>query len=89
MQAKDLADTGKGLSAAGSQAAEFISNMTSVAQDKMAAAKRAARKGWSATEDLIDDTAHTIKKNPLRSAGISLGIGIGVGMLIGWFAWRK
>jgi ElaB/YqjD/DUF883 family membrane-anchored ribosome-binding protein len=89
MQAHDLADAGKGLSAVRSQAAEFISNMTSAAQEGMTAAKRAARKGWSATEDLMDNTAHTIKKHPLRYAGISLGIGLGAGILIGWLARRK
>ena len=88
--ASELAvDAGKKLADVRVQAVDFISNLTSSAQESAASAKRAARKAWVASEDLVDDTAHTIKKHPFQSVGITFGIGLCAGMLLGCFARRK
>jgi ElaB/YqjD/DUF883 family membrane-anchored ribosome-binding protein len=84
-----VVDAGRKLGEFGSGAAEFVSTVSNSAQEGMAAAKRTVRKGVHATEELLDDTAHTIKKNPFTSVGITLGIGLGAGVLIGWLAGRK
>jgi ElaB/YqjD/DUF883 family membrane-anchored ribosome-binding protein len=55
-----------------------------IVEDGMYKAKRMMRKGQYAAEDLIEDTAHTIKKDPFRSVGITFGAGLGLGIFAGW-----
>ena len=84
-----VVDAGKKLDEFGCGAVEFISSVCNSAEESVAAAKRTLRKGVHATEELLDDTAHIIKKNPFTSVGITLGLGLGAGILIGWLAGRK
>ena len=58
-------------------------------QDGMTAARRLARRGRAATEDLIDDAAHHIQDKPLRSVAMGPAIDFGVGALAGWLATRN
>lgn len=53
-------------------------------EDAVSEAKRMARKGRYAAEDLIDDTEYRIKKAPFRSVGMTFAAGLGLGMLAGW-----
>lgn len=57
-------------------------------EDSIYAAKRAARRGVYAAEDLADETAYRIKQEPLRSVAITLGVGFGIGALFGWIVSR-
>jgi ElaB/YqjD/DUF883 family membrane-anchored ribosome-binding protein len=52
-------------------------------------AKRLAKRGRYAAEDLVDDAAHRIKRDPLRSVALGLAIGLCVGMLTGWMVARS
>lgn len=47
-------------------------------------AKRMAKRGLYAAEDLVDDTAHRIKKDPWLSVGVTFGVGMGLGVMLGW-----
>ena len=58
-------------------------------EDGMIDARRMAKRGRYAAEDLVDDTAHRIKKDPWVSVGVTLGIGIGLGAMIGWLVGHK
>lgn len=58
-------------------------------EDKLVDAKRMAKKGRHAAEDLVDDTAYRIKKQPLRSVGITFGLGLGLGIVAGWLLGRN
>ena len=58
-------------------------------EDTLVDARRMAKKGRHAAEDLVDDTAYRIKKQPLRSVGITFGVGLGLGMLTGWMMGRN
>ncbi|HQZ96838.1 MAG TPA: hypothetical protein PLP21_11015 [Pyrinomonadaceae bacterium] len=53
--------------------------------DAVTDAKRLAKKGRYAAEDLIDDTEYMIKKAPMRSVGITFAAGVGLGLFAGWF----
>lgn len=57
--------------------------------DAMDEARRLAKRGRYAAEDLIDDTTYRIKRDPLRSVGITFAVGLGVGALAGWLAGRS
>jgi ElaB/YqjD/DUF883 family membrane-anchored ribosome-binding protein len=52
-------------------------------------AQRMAKKGRHAIEDVIDDAAYRIRKEPLRSAGYVFSAGLGLGVLSGWFLTRR
>ena len=58
-------------------------NASHVIEDGIADAKRMVKKGRYAAEDLVDDTAHYIKKDPFRSVGVTFGVGFGLGAIVG------
>jgi ElaB/YqjD/DUF883 family membrane-anchored ribosome-binding protein len=51
-------------------------------------AKRMAKKGRYAAEDLIDDAEYKIKKAPFRSVGVMFAAGLGLGLVAGVLAAR-
>src|SRR5678816_399339 len=52
-------------------------------EDGIRAAKRAAKQGHRAAEDLVDDAEYQVKQRPLGAVGVAFGIGLGLGTLIG------
>jgi len=52
-------------------------------------ARRLAKRGRHAAEDMLDDAAHRIKREPLRSVSTCFAVGIGVGVLSGWLMTRN
>jgi ElaB/YqjD/DUF883 family membrane-anchored ribosome-binding protein len=57
--------------------------------DGMVDARRMVKRGVYAAEDFVDDTAHRIKKDPLRSVGITFGVGLGLGVVVGWLVGHR
>jgi ElaB/YqjD/DUF883 family membrane-anchored ribosome-binding protein len=55
-------------------------------EDAVTGAKRFSKRSRYAAEDLMEDAAHRVKRDPLRSVGIGLAIGLGVGALAVWVA---
>ena len=55
----------------------------------MVAARRLAKRSRYAAEDLIDDAAHRVKRDPLRAVAMGLAIGFGMGALAVWLAIRN
>ena len=52
-------------------------------EDALADAKRMAKKGRYAAEDLIDDTEYKIKKAPFRSVWMTFAAGMSIGLVAG------
>jgi ElaB/YqjD/DUF883 family membrane-anchored ribosome-binding protein len=75
---------------AGEQLAEMGQEARTAAShafvDGMTGAKRFAKRSRYAAEDLMEDAAHRVKRNPFRSVGMGLTIGLGVGALAVWMA---
>ena len=75
------------------QVAAEASRLTDAASHAVEAAmtevKRVAKRSRYASKDLVDETAHRIKHDPLRSVAIGFAIGLGVGMLTAWLAVRS
>ena len=75
------------------QAAGDVSRLKNVAshavEDAVTEAKRLAKRGRYAAEDLVDDAAHRINREPLRSVAVGVAIGLCVGVLSGWLAARS
>ncbi|MGB7202146.1 MAG: hypothetical protein WBD16_07745 [Pyrinomonadaceae bacterium] len=62
---------------------------THLIEDGMIDAKRMAKRGIYAAEDLVEDTAHRIKKDPWLSVGVTFGVGMGLGVMLGWLVGHK
>lgn len=58
-------------------------------EDAVIDAQRLAKQGRHVMEDMVDDTAYFIKKEPFKSVGIAALAGLGMGVLTGWLISRK
>ena len=63
--------------------------VTETLEDGIHSAKRAARQGLRATEDLVDDARYQLKQRPFATAGISFAVGVGLGSVAGILLARK
>ena len=48
-------------------------------EDGVNTARRAAKHGYRAAEDFVDDTTHRIKRDPLRALGFCFAAGVAAG----------
>jgi ElaB/YqjD/DUF883 family membrane-anchored ribosome-binding protein len=81
-------NVGERLMEVGDEVSRLKTEASQAVEDGMIAARRLARRGRAATEDLIDDATYRIKHEPLRSVAMGLAIGFGLGALIVWLATR-
>jgi ElaB/YqjD/DUF883 family membrane-anchored ribosome-binding protein len=51
-------------------------------EDRMTTARRAVKHGYRATEDIVEDATHRIKRDPWRAMSLSLIAGTAVGWLL-------
>ncbi len=76
------------LSQMSAEATRIKERMSHAMEDGVDAARRAMRKGKYAAEDLLDETAYRIKRDPINSVAITFGVGMGLGVMIGWLLTR-
>lgn len=74
---------------AGLKAAHLKEKLSHVVEDGVSATRKAIKRSRYAAEDMIDETAYRIKRDPLRCVAITFGVGLGLGTLIGWLTTRK
>ena len=79
---------GERLMEVGGEVSRLKTEASQAVEDGVVAARRLAKRSRYAAEDLIDDAAHHIKHEPLRSVAIGLAIGFGMGALAVWIATR-
>jgi ElaB/YqjD/DUF883 family membrane-anchored ribosome-binding protein len=65
----------------GKDAVRMKATIAEAIEDRVDTARRALKHGYRATENLVDDTTHQIKRNPLRALGFSFVAGAAAG----WF----
>jgi ElaB/YqjD/DUF883 family membrane-anchored ribosome-binding protein len=73
----------------GGEATRLKTAASHAVEDAVTEAKRLAKRSRYAAEDLMEDTAHRVKRDPLRSVGLGLAIGLGMGALTVWMATRN
>lgn len=73
----------------GVEAARLKVQASHAVEDTIVGARRLAKRGRYAAEDLVDDATYRIKRDPLRSVAITFAVGLGVGALAGWLAGRS
>lgn len=69
-------------------AEELKERVEEIFEDTVSEAKRMAKKGRYAAEDLIDDAEYKIKKAPFRSIAVTFAAGVGLGLAAGVFVSR-
>ncbi len=80
---------GEHLAEVGYKAARLKTAASHAVEDAVIEAKRFAKRSRYAAEDLMEDAAHRIKREPLRSVGLGVAIGLGTGALAVWLATHK
>ena len=78
-------NTGRNLAKFGYELGKFKSNIVNGARD----VRRAVRNGWCGAEDLVDDVTVAVKREPLKSIGLTFGVALGIGTFAGWLATRR
>jgi ElaB/YqjD/DUF883 family membrane-anchored ribosome-binding protein len=79
---------GEQLAEVGGEAARLKTVASNAVEDAVTEAKRLAKRSRYAAEDLMEDAAHRVKRDPLRSVALGLAIGVGMGALAVWVATR-
>jgi ElaB/YqjD/DUF883 family membrane-anchored ribosome-binding protein len=85
---KKVLNTGVHFAEVGVDALLTKAKLSQTVEDGVYKAKRLAKRGRYAAEDLVDETAHRIKRDPLRSIAVTFGIAFGLGALTAWLATR-
>jgi ElaB/YqjD/DUF883 family membrane-anchored ribosome-binding protein len=70
----------------GDEVSRLKAEASQAVEDGVIAARRLAKRSRYAAEDLIDDAAHRVKRDPLRALAVGLTIGFGLGALAVWLA---
>jgi ElaB/YqjD/DUF883 family membrane-anchored ribosome-binding protein len=78
--------TGAKVADVGVEAARIKETVEHAVEDGIIAARRAAKHGRYAAEDLVDEATHYVKQNPLSAVAISFWAGLGLGALAVWLA---
>ena len=84
-----LAKARERLMEVGGDVSRLKTEATQAVEDRVVAARRLAKRSRYAAEDLIDDAAHRVKRDPLRAVAMGLAIGFGMGALAVWLAIRN
>ena len=80
---------GERLVEVGGEAARLKTAASHAVEDAVTEAKRLAKHSRYAAEDLMEDAAHRVKRDPLRSVGFGFAIGLGTVALAVWMATRN
>src|SRR5438874_13587073 len=75
---------GEQLAEVGGEAARLKTLASHAVEDAVTEAKRLAKRSRYAAEELMEDAAHRVKRDPIRSVGFGLAGGLGVGALASW-----
>jgi ElaB/YqjD/DUF883 family membrane-anchored ribosome-binding protein len=79
-------DIGERLAGVGDEASRLKTAASHAIEDAVTEAKRFAKRSRYAAEDLMEDAAHRVKRDPLRSVALGFAIGLATGALAVWIA---
>lgn len=80
---KQAIKVGAKVAHAGFEAERFKDKVSHAVEDTVTAAKRAAKQGRYAVEDLVDEATYSVKRHPLQSVGLTFGIAFALGAMCG------
>jgi ElaB/YqjD/DUF883 family membrane-anchored ribosome-binding protein len=83
-----LERTGELIAESAGKASRTTSAVADAIEDGIGKAKRAAREGRNAAEELLNDTTQHIKRHPVQAVVATFAVGLSAGILIGWLTRR-
>ena len=79
---EQIAETARKASRAASAVADAL-------EDGVGAARRVAKQGGDAAEELFDDTIKRLQRHPIETVVAAFTIGVAAGVAIGWMMKRR
>lgn len=71
------------------KASRTTSAVAEALQDGVEAARRIAKQGGDAAEELIDDTTKRLQRHPVETVFATFAIGVTFGVILGWMIKRR
>src|SRR5580658_3086923 len=71
------------------RASRASSAIADAIEDGVGVARRAAKQGGDAAEELLNDTTQRIQRHPVLTVAASFAVGVTAGTLIGWMMKRR
>lgn len=86
---KKAFSTAEQIAGAGIEVERLKTRASHLIEDGITDAKRMVKRGRYAAEDLVEETAHLIKRDPWQSVAITFGAGFGIGVVASWLLMRR
>jgi ElaB/YqjD/DUF883 family membrane-anchored ribosome-binding protein len=84
-----LERTGEQIAESARKASRATSAVADAIEDGMGAARRVAKQGGDAAEELLDDTTKRLQRHPIETVVVTFAIGVSAGIAIGWMMKRR
>jgi len=70
--------------AEGATLREVTARANGAMEEGVRTARRTLRKGFETAEDLRDEAAYRVKREPFKAVGLAFGTGVLLGVVAGW-----
>jgi ElaB/YqjD/DUF883 family membrane-anchored ribosome-binding protein len=71
------------------EVSRFKAAVSEAVDDGVRSALRTIKQGRNAADDLIHDTRHSVRQNPIQSMGLVFAVGVMTGALAAWIGSRR
>jgi ElaB/YqjD/DUF883 family membrane-anchored ribosome-binding protein len=84
-----LERTGEQIAETARKASRATSAVADAIEDGVGAARRVAKQGGDAAEELFDDTTKRLQRHPVETIVVTFAVGVAAGIAIGWMIKRR
>jgi ElaB/YqjD/DUF883 family membrane-anchored ribosome-binding protein len=84
-----LEQTGEQIAETARKASRAASAVGDALEDGVGVARRVAKQGGDAAEELLDDTKKRLQRHPVETVVVTFAAGVVAGIAIGWMMWRR
>ena len=81
--------TGEQIAETARKASRATSAVADAIEDGLGAARRVAKQGGDAAEELLDDTTKRLQRHPIETIVVTFAVGVTAGIAIGWMMKRR
>ncbi|MGA3315683.1 MAG: hypothetical protein ABSC64_04510 [Candidatus Korobacteraceae bacterium] len=81
--------TGEQIAETARKASRATSAVADAIEDGVGAARRVAKQGGDAAEELFDDTLKRLQRHPIETIVVTFAVGVTAGIAIGWMMKRR
>ncbi|MFZ0914425.1 MAG: hypothetical protein WBQ76_08930 [Candidatus Korobacteraceae bacterium] len=81
--------TGEQIAETARKASRATSAVADAIEDGLGAARRVAKQGGDAAEELFDDTTKRLQRHPIETIVVTFAVGVTAGIAIGWMMKRR